>query len=165
MSRLGFLRNIALTGDVPRVRTAMRYNLKQTEFITHYQEYLKMHGQITFETLTLQQQKHLVVLMLFFSNQTTFSDQCHRYKKAKNVMIHRIQNGEFPTFDNVLSVGLRFEEFERAFMKWGKPNNEYTTLKQHYQSMQNAEVLAIEECKKIFDLSAKQTLLNQFRDI
>ena len=157
MSKTAFLKHIALTGDIPRIRSAKKYKLNKTEFVTYYQEYLKMHSSITFQSMHTSKQNHLVVLMLHFSGQPIFYEQCYRYEKARGVMIDGIQQGEIPSFENVLSLGLKSEEFERAFIKWGKPNLAYTTLRQHYKSMQNAELLAIEECKNILNVSACRT--------
>jgi len=162
MSRIAFLKHISLTGDIPRVRSAKKYNLKKTEFITYYQDYLKMNAPITFESINIKQQNHLLVLMLHLSGQTIFYDQCYRYKKSKNEMIHGIQRGEIPCFENVLLVGLRSEEFEQAFIKWGIPNPAYIELKQHYKSMLDAELRAIEECKKILDVSKTQNPFSVF---
>ena len=149
--RNGFLENIALAGDISRVQSAIKYNLRKKEFEAYFQRYLRVHApSLTFASLTAKRQRHLIALMLHFAGKESVNNQAHRYEKMKLSIIEGLSRGRVPTVDQVLLVGLSSEEFEEAFIGDG---SEAATLRQHYMQYARDREEAVKECEKLFDLS------------
>lgn len=166
MSKITFLHNIKVSGFIPNVESAQKYNLEKSQFISCYREFLlssKTNKGISLDTMHPKSRNQFINLMLHFAGEPYYNNAHKRYGKCKKFIITKIKSAEFPSIEDVLKVKLTRAEFEEALpLGTFTRDKQYIELQTFYEKMDVAEARVISEIQSIMDIASLQNPFQNF---